>query len=467
MRLQSGHAFRFDQFFPVYNWIYPASVFQSDGTIDASAAIARLSGIRSRALYFHIPFCDTICTFCPFVRGASHSAETIERYVDALIGEINLSGPALSDVPIAAIFFGGGTPSLLSPEQIGRIGRAIRENFDLSGLREFSFEFEIKSATRDVMSAVREIGGTHARFGLQTFVPRYRKLFNLTSTVDDIYRAAADFKTVFPYVSSDLIFGMHGQSADELLGDLEDWARLGLANLDLYPINNVSIQQKLVDQYRESALAPTTGEVKFYLNQMARSWLTEHGYAAHNGHGYVYEGERAATHEAPVTRSYSFCYHEHVYGYDDHDLFGFGVNAISSTRGYRIQNTSSLRAYIAAIGDGRRDAAVSRHDPSLDAARPIALKLPYAGFVARDRVDWDALPHDTADRFSQILNAGMAREEGNEIVLTRAGWDNYSNLMFYLSPSSERRALQAMVAGVVRHRGRDIGDPRAPDLALA
>lgn len=467
MRLQPGHAFRFDRFFPVYNWIYPASVFRSDENIDALAAIAQVSGIRSRALYFHIPFCDTICTFCPFVRGAGHSADTIAHYVDALIAEINVSARALRDVPIAAIFFGGGTPSLLSPQQISRIGRAIRENFDLSRLREFSFEFEVKSATREVMSAVRDIGGTHARFGLQTFVPRYRKLFNLTSTIDDIHRAAADFKTMFPCVSSDLIFGMHGQSVDELLGDLEDWASLGLTNLDLYPINNISIQQKLVDEYRDSALAPTTGELKFYLNQMARSWLAERGYAPHNGHGYVYEGDRAANHQAPITRSYSFCYHEHVYGYDDHDLFGFGVNAISSTRGYRIQNTSSLRNYIGAISEGRRDAAVSRHDPALDAARPIALKLPYGGFVARDLVNWDALPDDTAERFEQVLRAGLVQDTGDEFVLTRSGWDNYTNMMFYLSPASERRALQAMVAGVIRHRGRDIGDLHVPGLALA
>lgn len=467
MRIRSSQAFRFDQFFPIYNWIYPASVFRSNDTVDPVAAIAQISGIRSRALYFHIPFCDTICTFCPFVRGAGYSAETIANYVDALIAEVNLSGPALRSVPIAAIFFGGGTPSLLSPEQIGRIGRAIQENFDLSRLREFSFEFEIKSAARDVMFAVREIGGTHARFGLQTFVPRYRELFNLTSTIDDIHRAAADFKEVFPYVSSDIIYGMHGQSADELLRDLEEWASLGLSNLDLYPINNISIQQKLVDLYHDSALTPTTGEAKFYLNQMARSWLTERGYAAHNGHGYVYEGALAGAHRAPVTRSYSFCYHEHVYGYDDHDLFGFGVNAISSTRGYRIQNTSSLRNYIAATTDGRRDAAASRHEPALDAARPIALKLPYAGFVARDRVNWDALPGDTRERLEEVLNAGLAEESGTEIVLTRAGWDSYSNMMFYLSPASERRALQAMVAGVLRHRGRDIGDLRAPDLAFA
>jgi|UPI00005C80BA HemN C-terminal region. len=74
-------------------------------------------------------------------------------------------------------------------------------------------------------------------------------------------------------------------------------------------------------------------------------------------------------------------------GFDDHDLFGFGVNAISATRRYRIQNTSSLRTYITAAKEGRRDATVSQPEPALDAARPIALKLSYAGFIARDRVN--------------------------------------------------------------------------------
>lgn len=464
MRLRSDQAFKFDPFFPIYNWIYPATVFHADDRLGVRDAVAGLSGIRSRALYFHIPFCQTICTFCPFVRGTGYSAETIDRYVDALVREVELFAPLIADVPIAAIFFGGGTPSLLTPAQIARIGTAIHAHFDLSRLREFSFEFEIKSADPETIAAARAIGVTHARFGLQTFSERYRTLFNLTPGVEDIVRVAADLRTTFPFVSSDMIFGMHGQTADELLDDLAAWLKLGLSNLDYYPINNVSIQQKLADDFRERALDPATGVTKFYFNQLARAWLAEHGFMPHNGHGYVRDEPATAHGPAAITRAYSFRYHEHVYGYDDHDLFGFGVNAISSTRGLRIQNGSSLKTYIARLGDGEREAAVSRHDPGLDAARPIALKLPYAGFVERNRVDWDSLPRDTAERLDEVLEAGLAQESGGEIVLSREGWNHYSSMMYYLSPASERRALQGIVARAARQRGRDIGDLRAPAI---
>ena len=467
MQLRTDKAFKFDRFFPIYNWIYPASVFRTEDSSDVQSAMAGVTGIKSRALYFHIPFCETICTFCPFVRGTTYSPETVGQYVDALVSEVNIFAPLLQDVPIAAIFFGGGTPSFLSPEQIEEIGRAIRENFDLSNLQEFSFEFEVKSAHRDTISAAQSIGVTHARFGLQTFSERYRKMFNLTASIDDVVRAASDMKAVFPYVSSDMIFGMHNQSPDELISDLESWLNLGLQNLDYYPINNVSIQKKLVDNYRYLELQATAGEDKFYLNQMARAWLSEHGFMPHNGHGYVYEGSTAANNEVPITRSYSFRYHEHVYGYDDHDLFGFGVNAISSTRGLRIQNPTSLKTYITGLKEGVHEAAISRHGPGLDAARPVALKLPYAGFIARDRVDWGAMPKDTAQRLEEALQAGLATENQTEIVLTRDGWNNYSNLMFYLSPASERKSLQAVATQAARRRARDIGDLRAPDLRRA
>lgn len=80
-------------------------------------------------------------------------------------------------VPVRAIFFGGGTPSILSAENIRAIWAAIHRYFDLSKLVEFSFEIEVKSLNDDKISVLQDIGVTHPRFGLQTFSPLWRKLF--------------------------------------------------------------------------------------------------------------------------------------------------------------------------------------------------------------------------------------------------------------------------------------------------
>jgi len=141
MHLLSGQSLvKFDRQFPIYNFFFP-----SQGKARASASVAQVWNepaypVRSRALYFHIPFCDTICNFCPFTRGRYSNRAVIDEYFVTLLDEIRLKAELidLKRVPIGAIFFGGGTPSLLDPEQIRRLGELIRATFDLSQLREFS-----------------------------------------------------------------------------------------------------------------------------------------------------------------------------------------------------------------------------------------------------------------------------------------------------------------------------------------
>src|SRR4051794_41395767 len=111
---------KYNWFLPFYNWIYPIGGQASETHTGRTAeeVFGRISPAQSRALYVHVPFCDTICTFCPFVRAAEHDREVISEYVDALVKEIRLKGeiPQLTSTPIGAVFFGGGTPSFLTPD---------------------------------------------------------------------------------------------------------------------------------------------------------------------------------------------------------------------------------------------------------------------------------------------------------------------------------------------------------------
>src|SRR5579885_2910771 len=95
-------------------------------------------------LYLHVPFCAAICNYCNFNRGL-FDAELKRRYVDALVREIHTGGPkpgpAQAAPPAAdTIFFGGGTPSLLEPDEIGRIIRACEDQFDVAADREVTVE---------------------------------------------------------------------------------------------------------------------------------------------------------------------------------------------------------------------------------------------------------------------------------------------------------------------------------------
>src|SRR5206468_10956536 len=97
-------------------------------------------------LYVHVPFCSAICNYCNFNRGL-FDADLKARYVDALAGEIRANPESRIPGPADTIYFGGGTPSLLEPDEIARIIRACDEAFDVSADREVTMEANPESVT--------------------------------------------------------------------------------------------------------------------------------------------------------------------------------------------------------------------------------------------------------------------------------------------------------------------------------
>ena len=454
----------FRSFIPIYNWIYPLTARKSEiYTNELKSGVFPLiasAPIKSRALYFHIPFCDTICTFCPFVRGKYSNSGAIENYTNALIREIQVKAPLLrGDAPVAAIFFGGGTPSLLNASQITRIGNAIRDYFNLQHLREFSFEFEAKSVDEEALQALRSIGVTHGRFGLQTFNPKYRTLFALTATVDQLYRTADLLSRRFTFVSCDVIYGMHGQSVEDFIDDIGGVAGLNLSNIDFYPINNTVTQTKLHSAYKKAGIAPTGSMVKFYMNSLLRKLMEGYGYLPHNGHGYVKVPATEISRSPVVTDLYSFVYHEHVYGYLGYDVVGFGVNAITSTTRFTIFNEPNREKYTRdMVNSGDCSYIVCEHPPEVDAARPLALHLPYHGTVDLDLIDWGLVPGESKRALDDIMRKGLVETNGRDLCLTIDGWRWYVNIMHALLPPTERRVLESLITKARHRRANDFED---------
>ncbi len=454
---------KFDQQLPVYNFFYPLQAQNIDKIHprDVLSIYKELKNqkVTSRALYFHIPFCETICNFCPFVRGTYKGDEIIEKYVQALLREIEIKSQFKSvvEIPIGAIFFGGGTPSLLSPEQILRIGEAIHKYFNLSQLQEFSFEAEVKSVNRDKVAAMKEIGVTHARFGLQSFNQYYRDLFDLTATLDQVYGAVEIFSQYLRYTSFDILYGMNGQTEDDFICDLQKAIALGTSTIDVYPIDHVVTQIKLHQKSKEAGLSPKSAMSRFSMNILLNQYMRSNKFLPHNGHGYVRVPSEKLLEQPVVTDYYSFKYHEYVYGHDDREIIGFGVGAISSLNNYVITNTSNRSKYIQSLlEEGIWDMLVSKHDKSADASRGVILHLPYHGFVEKSRIDWQSVYPETLEYLQELIDAGLIEETSDEYKITQTGWYWYVNVMYYLIPKQEKRILNNFIVQQLRQVGREV-----------
>lgn len=458
MKLVDNGVVKFDYQFPLYNFFFPSqslNVFSPSWSQLATILQDGNAPARSRALYFHIPFCESICTFCPFTRGLYKNSEAIDRYTEALLTEIEYKSSImdLRAVPVRAIFFGGGTPSLLSPQNIHAIGEALHRHFDMAGVEEFSFECHVGSVTPERVAALGDIGVSHARFGLQTIDPQWRRLFNLEQDIGRVETAVECLVSGFEHVLCDILYGMNGSSERQTLADIDKAIAWGVSNIDIYPINNVATSVKLHKQIRVRFAEVMPALRKLNMRLLFDEHLRQKGYVPYNGHGYVHlPGEAGRL----ITDEYSFIYHEHVYGYADHDVLGFGVNAISCLAGNVITNTPLREQYIRQMTRGECPCQVSQHDPLLDAVKPLVLRLPYHGKAEKGRIALDRMPAGLMARLSALIEAGLIVEHAETYELTHLGWLWYSNLMFYLIPESEQNVLKRLVYERLDTPGRDI-----------
>jgi anaerobilin synthase len=445
---------KFNRQLPIFNWHYPFDR-EGDRLADPCAPFRTWPKrkARRRAVYIHIPFCDTICTFCLFQKGKYRSDADIQRYLDALISEFELKRRFLGSYKIDAIFVGGGTPSVLSPAQIDRLGHAIHQSLDLSALQEFTFEIEVKSVTRDKLDAMRSIGANRISFGAQTFSPKYRALFSLDGTVEQIQAAAQLANSMFAYTNVDILYGMAGQDEEELYHDANSALRLQTTTIDFYPINNLAAPRLMHRTIREARLdyLPATTRVRYriYLDDLLRS----HGHAQINGYGYSVAAK--AGKDAIVQHAPKFLYHDLVYGYHDDEIIGYGASAISQMMDFNLYNSPERHTYVTQLLDNKT-LPHEAFGPVTSPERGV-VSFPFRGVLDKGRIAWERLPDETWIALEEAMQAGLVIERPDRYELSYTGWLFYVNLMYYFMPKSSKEWITNRIQ-IQQANGRACGD---------
>ena len=291
-------------------------------------------------LYLHIPFCESICNYCNFNRGLLDPGVKT-RYVDALTSEIVATADGAA---VDTIYFGGGTPSLLDPDEVARILGSCRDSFAVDPSVEVSLEVNPESATMFRLAGWRESGVTRLSFGVQSFrdaeLQRLGRRHTAIRARDAVRAARA---AGYDDISLDLMLWLPGQttahcreSVDTLLELAPDHASLYL--LELYP--NAPLRE---DMARAGwSLAPDEDATQMYLEALE---ATDAG-------GYEqYEISN-------VSRPGRHCRHNLKY-WSDGEWVGFGCGAHSTRAGARWRNLSETSRYVETVTAGR-PAAVDR-----------------------------------------------------------------------------------------------------------
>ena len=315
-------------------------------------------------LYLHIPFCAHICPYCDFNTYAGQE-DQIPRYVAALEREIDLAGRSLAGRPAATIFFGGGTPSLLTPDQISRLIRACRHTFDLDPTAEITMEANPNGLDAGRLAGYREAGVNRLSIGVQTLDKRgLRRLGRLHEAADSAEAVAAARAAGFDNLSLDLIFGWPGQTLDVWCRDLD----LVLAgDLGGSPPEHLSLYNLIVEPGTPLADAVTRGIVVVPdddagadLYELAIDRLADAGYCH-------YEVANWARDDARMSR------HNLIY-WRNGDYLGFGAGAHGHLAGQRTMNHLLPTTYCASL-EGDADPISNRETISPLLARGETMML--------------------------------------------------------------------------------------------
>jgi oxygen-independent coproporphyrinogen-3 oxidase len=290
-----------------------------------SAAQPETSGI-----YLHIPFCRARCTYCDF--NTYIGMESLYApYARALTREIRAQDPSSRPRP-STLFFGGGTPSLLSPEQLGGLIDACRDHLRLADDAEVTAECNPGTVTREYLAALRAHGVNRLSFGAQSADPDELKLLGREHGFDDVARAVDNARAAgYDDVNFDLIFGLPYQSVDS-------WRRTLDAAMPLVP-THISLYALTIEQGTPMYDWTRRGEVPFPdpdlaadMYDIARERLAAHGFAHYEISNWCKPG-REAKHNLIYWRNLPY--------------FGLGAGAHDATVGRRTWKVRRPADYIA------------------------------------------------------------------------------------------------------------------------
>jgi oxygen-independent coproporphyrinogen-3 oxidase len=362
-------------------------------------------------IYIHIPFCRARCSYCDFATGAYEGA-LAEQYVRALEREIELFERADAREEIDTIYFGGGTPSLLTHAQVSNILNAVRKRFRVRDDAEVTMEMNPGTVTLESARAFRAAGVNRASFGAQTFDDRELRRLGRTHTADDTRRT---FETLresgFDNVSFDLIAGLPRQTLDAWGRNLEEALALRPEHLSLYLLE-VHEGTPLAAQIREGREPSPDADLAAEMYRLISARTREAGYEQYEISNFCLP-RRESRHNVKYWTGAPY--------------YGFGCSAHSfDGRASRWSNERDARRYVELIE--KTGAAVVEHT-ELDArersaeALFLGLRLLSRGVdLAEHRALFrrDVLA-EYAEDLARFDEAGLITVEGNVLRLTPEG----------------------------------------------
>jgi len=387
---------------------------------------AVVGGVPPLSLYVHIPFCDSLCYYCACNKIITKHHERAAGYLELLAREIELHVQELGrGQALSQLHLGGGTPTFLTDEELAQLMGLVRAAFRILPQCEVSIEVDPRTATRQRLRHLAEIGFNRVSFGVQDFDADVQAAVHRVQSFDSVQELVQEARALkFESINADLIYGLPRQTPESFSRTIAQICTLRPTRIALYAYAH--LPQRFKPQRRIAPAELPTGEQRV---QMLGNALA--GFVAS---GYVYIGmdHFALPDDALAVAKRQGRLHRNFQGYTtqpDCDLIGLGVSAIGRVGATYSQNAKTLSEYEDALAQNElpvvRGLALTRDD--------LLRRSVIMGLMCQGRVEYESveLAHlinfretfaPELERLKPLQEMGLVEVGTQAIQVTATGW---------------------------------------------
>ncbi len=333
---------------------YPTAVqFNDRFKEDTYCAATCESGLKQTplSLYFHIPFCDTVCFYCGCNKIVTKHRYRAEPYLELMFKEMAMHAKLLGyKAPVEQLHLGGGTPTFLNQDQLRRLIQEVEKHFTLtfSPTADYSIEIDPREADWSMMGCLRDLGFNRISLGVQDFDLRVQQAVNriqpraMTESIIDACRVMN-----FNSVNIDLIYGLPLQTIDSFLKTVDQVIEMAPERLSVF--NYAHLPHRFMPQRRIREEDLPSAETKLKIIELTTQRLIDAGYV------YIGMDHFALPDDDLAIAQVSGKLHRNFQGYTTHghcDLIAMGVSSISQVGHTMSQNYTDMENYQKAINEG-------------------------------------------------------------------------------------------------------------------
>ncbi|MGG4774085.1 oxygen-independent coproporphyrinogen III oxidase [Paenalcaligenes sp. Me52] len=377
------------------------------------------------SLYFHLPFCTSLCYFCACNKIITQDKSRSAEYLQYLFKEMAMVVPHLGDDrKTGQLHLGGGSPTFLSNDQMSLLMQEVRKHFDFTDDAEISVEIDPRTIDDQMLAHLASLGFNRTSFGVQDFDVAVQEAIHRIQPYDMVAKAIETSRAVgFESINTDLIYGLPKQSVQSFSATLDQLIALRPDRIALYNYAHLPQRFKAQRLINEQDLPDAETRLQIFL--MATQRLLDAGY------DYIGLDHFALPEDELSRARLDQSLHRNFQGYTtraDSDLVAFGVSAIGKVQGTHVQNDRSLKAYYACLDEDRLPVSRGIQMTADDELRAevimqlmCSMPVDKALVSQRHGIDFDAYFGDELQRLSLFEDAGLIIVDERMLRVTDTG----------------------------------------------